>query len=67
MLVALFALFSSVAFLFSWFAFATLVGVFAHVRRRRGFVSWFVLAILFSPLFAGLLVAILRERPPRRP
>jgi cytochrome c oxidase subunit IV len=48
-------------FLF-WIAFALAVGVFANVRRNRNGFGWFVLAIIISPLLAGIFVAILRER-----
>jgi hypothetical protein len=48
-----------------WFALSILVGVFAHVRRNREGVVWFFIAMIISPLIAGLLVAILHERPSR--
>lgn len=63
----LFLLFSMTWLVLSWVAFAILVGVFAVVRRNRGFFSWFVLALILSPLFAGILCAILKERPPLAP
>ncbi len=60
-----------------WLVLAVLVGVFASVRRNRSGVGWAVLAVLLSPLVAGILVAILlplsaearaaSERAARRP
>jgi hypothetical protein len=44
-----------------WIAFSILVGVFAHVRRNRSGIAWFILALILSPVIAGALVAILRE------
>jgi hypothetical protein len=43
-----------------WFVLAIVVGV-AAVGRRRSSVGWFVLALILSPLIAGLLLAILPE------
>jgi hypothetical protein len=50
-------------FLF-WVAFSILVGVFASVRRKRSGFGWFLLALVISPLIAGVLCAILREIEP---
>lgn len=41
-----------------WFIFAVIVGVAASSRGRSGF-GWFVLAIVISPLIAGLLMALM--------
>jgi YD repeat-containing protein len=41
-----------------WIGLSILVGVFAVVRRNRSF-GWFFLSLIISPLFAGILVAIL--------
>lgn len=46
------------AFLFFWIVFAIIVGVAANTRGRDG-VGWFVLAVLISPLLAGLLLLAL--------
>ena len=43
---------------FFWIAFAIIVGVAANTRGRNG-VGWFILAIVISPLIAGLLVLAL--------
>lgn len=43
---------------FLWFGFSVVVGIFAARRGRHGF-GWFMLAMLISPLLAGLLVAVL--------
>lgn len=44
--------------IFGWFLFSIVVGVAAGSRARNGF-GWFLLALLISPLFAGLLVIAL--------
>jgi hypothetical protein len=41
-----------------WLAFAIIVGVAANTRGRNG-GGWFILAVLISPLIAGLLVLAL--------
>lgn len=38
-----------------WMLLAVVVGVAAHKRGRMGF-GWFVLAVMLSPLIAGLLL-----------
>ena len=43
---------------FFWFGFSIVVGVAANTRGRTGF-GWFLLAIVISPLLAGLLVLAL--------
>ncbi|HYA07015.1 MAG TPA: hypothetical protein VEF90_14090 [Xanthobacteraceae bacterium] len=43
-----------------WLVFAVLIGAAARTRGRNG-VGWFLLAILLSPLFAGLILAILPD------
>jgi hypothetical protein len=50
---------------FFWIAFAIIVGVAANTRGRNG-GGWFILAVLISPLLAGLLVLALprKEKPP---
>lgn len=47
--------------LFLWLALSAIVGVAANTRGRAG-LGWFVLAILISPLLAGLLVLALRKK-----
>jgi hypothetical protein len=48
-----------------WIGLAVVVGVAANTRGRSG-GGWFLLAVLISPLIAGLLVLALprKERPP---
>src|SRR5262249_11216647 len=41
-----------------WIAFAIIVGVAANTRGRNG-GGWFILALVISPLIAGLLVLAL--------
>ena len=43
-----------------WISFAILVGVFAETRRNRSGIGWSFLALLISPLLAGVLLAILK-------
>jgi hypothetical protein len=45
-----------------WIALSIAVGAFAHVRRGRNGLGWFVLALIVSPLVAGVFCAILREK-----
>jgi hypothetical protein len=40
-----------------WLFFAILVGMFAHHRRNRDGVAWFLAAVVFSPVAAFLVVA----------
>jgi hypothetical protein len=44
-----------------WLFLCVIVGMFAHHRRNRNGVGWFLVAFCFSPLVAFLLVAVLRE------
>jgi hypothetical protein len=53
-IISLLFLFWLPFFLF-WFGFAFVVGQIA-AKRGRDFASWFVLALLISPLLAGLIV-----------
>lgn len=46
-----------------WFVVAIVVGVAAHQRGRNG-VLWFLLAVLLSPLIAGLLLILFPMRGP---
>jgi hypothetical protein len=43
---------------FGWFMFSIIVGVGASTRGRNG-GGWFLLALVISPLLAGLLVLAL--------
>jgi hypothetical protein len=43
-----------------WFVLAIGVGIGAGGRRRSG-LRWFMLALILSPLFAGLLLPILPD------
>jgi hypothetical protein len=40
-----------------WFVLAFVIGVAAERRGRSGF-GWFLLAVLLSPLIAGILLAV---------
>jgi hypothetical protein len=52
-----------VEYFIAWFMASLLVGIFASVRRNRNGFGWFLLSFaVFTPLFAGILVAIMRER-----
>lgn len=46
--------------LIAWPLFALLVGILASNRGRSG-VGWFFLALLISPLIAGILVLLLSD------
>jgi len=46
--------------IFFWFMFAIIVGIAANTRGRSGF-GWFLLAVVISPLLAGLLVLALPD------
>lgn len=43
---------------FVWLALAVIVGIAANTRGRSG-PGWFLLAVIISPLIAGLLVLAL--------
>jgi len=43
---------------FAWLFFALLVGLLAS-SRGRSFLGWMLLAIVLSPLLAGLLVLVI--------
>jgi hypothetical protein len=45
-----------------WILPALIVGYGAHHKGRSG-LSWFVLAVLLSPLIAGLFVLAMRSDP----
>lgn len=44
----------------TWVLFACLVGALAK-RRGRGAVGWFVIAVLLSPLVAGIAVLVMKD------
>ena len=46
---------------FIWFVFAIAVGIWASNRGRSGF-GWFLLAVVISPLLAGILLAVTKNR-----
>ena len=48
-----------------WIFFCVAAGMFAHIRRNRYGAEWFLVALVFSPLVAFVLLAILKEGPPR--
>jgi hypothetical protein len=43
-----------------WLVAAVVVGAVAASRNRSGFI-WFMLAIVISPVLAGLLLAVLKR------
>ncbi len=43
-----------------WLVFAVVVGVAANGRGRTG-IGWFLLAVVLSPLIAGVILAILPD------
>jgi len=47
--------------LISWLFFCVLVGLFASQRRNRSGIGWFLVAFVFSPIVAFLIVAVLKE------
>jgi hypothetical protein len=51
-----------VLFILVWPFLSVLVGMFAHGRRNRNGIVWFLIAFFISPLVAFLLVAVLRTK-----
>jgi hypothetical protein len=45
----------------SWFVFAAVIGYAAGARGHTA-ISWFLFAVLFSPLLAGLALALLPNK-----
>jgi hypothetical protein len=45
-----------------WLFFCVLAGMFAHNKRGRNGINWFVIAFFCSPLVAFLLLVVLNER-----
>jgi hypothetical protein len=45
---------------FFWFLLCIGIGVFAHNKNRSG-IGWFILAFIFSPLLAGVILACLKD------
>ena len=45
---------------FLWFGLAVAVGFFA-TKKGRSAVAWFLLACLFSPLLAGIFLALAQD------
>lgn len=48
-----------------WLFFSVAAGMFAQKRRNRDGGGWFFIALIFSPLVAFVLLAILEIAPPR--
>jgi hypothetical protein len=48
-----------------WLFFSVAAGMFAQVRRNREGPIWGVIALVFSPLVAFTLLAILLPLPPQ--
>jgi DNA-directed RNA polymerase subunit RPC12/RpoP len=46
---------------FIWFVFAIAIGIWASNRGRSGF-GWFLLAVVISPLLAGVLLVVTKNR-----
>src|SRR5580704_9440312 len=49
---------------FIWLALAAIIGVAASNHRNRDGFAWFALAVIVSPLIAGLLLLALKPLPP---
>jgi TctA family transporter len=47
-------------FIFAWLLLSIAAGMFAHIRRNRNGVGWFVVAFFLSPFVAFVLLAILQ-------
>lgn len=47
-------------FILFWFGFCIAVGVFASNKGRNGF-GWFFLAVLISPMIAGIALALAKD------
>jgi len=47
-------------YLVSWLGFTVVVAIFASSRGRSTF-GWAIISLIFSPLLAGLLVAVLPD------
>jgi 4-hydroxybenzoate polyprenyltransferase len=47
-----------------WLFFSIAAALFAERRRNRNAFGWFVVALVFSPLVAFVLLAILDPRAP---
>ena len=45
-----------------WIFFSIVSGMFARFHRDRSGIGWFLLAILFSPFVALVLLAVLPRR-----
>ena len=50
-----------------WLFFSVAAAMFAHIRRNRNGAGWFFVALLFTPLVAFVLLAILRPLPEEHP
>ena len=51
-------------FFLTWSTLSIAAGMFASIRRNRSGFGWFLFALFFSPAFAFIFVAILREKAP---
>lgn len=49
-------------FLMFWVGFAVVVGLIAN-GKGRSFLGWTLLALLISPLLAGLLALVVSRKP----
>src|SRR5262245_13116455 len=49
-----------VTIVFLWFAFTFVVAVFANTRGRSA-IGWWILAVIVSPLVAGLFLLAMRN------
>lgn len=50
-------------FIVGWLFFSVAVAMFATMRRYRNGGGWFLIALLFSPLVAFVLLLILQPLP----
>ena len=49
-------------FWFFWIGLSVLIGYYAHTKKNHNAIVWFLLALLFSPLLAGIAVLIMGPR-----
>jgi hypothetical protein len=49
-------------FWFFWIGLSVLIGYYAHTRKNHNAIVWFLLALFFSPLLAGIAALIMSPR-----
>jgi hypothetical protein len=50
----------------TWIILAVAVGMFAHIRRNRSGVGWFLFSLVLSPIAGIIFCAILKEQDDTR-